>query len=262
MACRWRARRGRRPARPGRCRAEGDACRVADEISSSISVAPPSPRRTARRSARRCGGGPPGHLRLAARVHHRVADPPHQVLAETDLRVHHPGRGQRPPRSPGRRGGRRAWWSRCRPQRHSSDRGSPATRDDPTACCTATVTFHSPLRSACCRLRSSLRSTGRARPGAHCPAAPPPPAPSRRGADACPGPRPRHSTAAPGIELDRARLCALPDDLLVHLAVGRHVDDHVAEQLGLAGQPPPGATFAALIALFDRREGGQISAEC
>ncbi len=38
------------------------------------------------------------------------------------------------------------------------------------------------------------------------------------------------------IELDRADLGALPDHLLVHLAVGRHVDDHVAEQLRLTGQ--------------------------
>ena len=39
------------------------------------------------------------------------------------------------------------------------------------------------------------------------------------------------------IELDRAHLGALAHDLLVHLAVGRHVDDDVAQELRLAGQP-------------------------
>ena len=35
-----------------------------------------------------------GHLARAAVVHHRVADPAHQVLAEPDLRVHHAGAGE------------------------------------------------------------------------------------------------------------------------------------------------------------------------
>ena len=46
------------------------------------------------------------------------------------------------------------------------------------------------------------------------------------------------------VELDLADLGALPDDLLVDLAVGRHVDDHVAQQLRLAGQPAAGAPCA------------------
>jgi hypothetical protein len=35
-----------------------------------------------------------GQLDLAARVHHHVADPAHQILAVADLRVHQPGRRQ------------------------------------------------------------------------------------------------------------------------------------------------------------------------
>ena len=35
-----------------------------------------------------------GHLAGPGVVHHRVADPAHQVLAEPDLGVHHPGAGE------------------------------------------------------------------------------------------------------------------------------------------------------------------------
>src|SRR3990172_3607505 len=42
------------------------------------------------------GGGPQGagHLAGAPGVHHRVRDAAHEVLAEADLRVHHPVRGE------------------------------------------------------------------------------------------------------------------------------------------------------------------------
>ena len=43
-----------------------------------------------------------------------------------------------------------------------------------------------------------------------------------------------------GIELDRAGLGALADDLLVDLALRRHVDDDVALELRLAAEPAPG----------------------
>ena len=45
-----------------------------------------------------------------------------------------------------------------------------------------------------------------------------------------------------GIELDRANLGALSDHLLVHLAVGRHVDDDVAQKLRLADSRRPTAS--------------------
>ena len=48
------------------------------------------------------------------------------------------------------------------------------------------------------------------------------------------------------VEADLAHLGALADDLLVDLAVRRDVDHHVAQQLGLAGQPA--ALLHALVA--------------
>ena len=66
-----------------------------------------------------------------------------------------------------------------------------------------------------------------------------------------------------GIELDRAHLGALADHLLVHLAVGRHVDDDVAQQLRLAGQPPARLqALPALVALLDRRERASDARPC
>ena len=61
------------------------------------------------------------------------------------------------------------------------------------------------------------------------------------------------------IELDRAHLGAFADHLPVHLAVGRHVDDDIAQQLRLAGQPAArGQPLAALVALLGRRERAQM----
>ena len=34
-----------------------------------------------------------GHLGIAAGIHHHIADPAHQILAESDLGIHQPGRG-------------------------------------------------------------------------------------------------------------------------------------------------------------------------
>ena len=70
-----------------------------------------------------------GHLGGAAGVQHGVADPAHQVLAEADLRVHQPGRGEHLAGDAGRRGGRRWWWSRRRWRgRRSCPRRSRARR--------------------------------------------------------------------------------------------------------------------------------------
>ena len=68
------------------------------------------------------------------------------------------------------------------------------------------------------------------------------------------------------IELDRAHLGALPDHLLVHLTVGRHVDDDVPEQHRLAGQPAAGQHFAvalpiALLGRPRRRDVGRPRAD-
>jgi hypothetical protein len=56
------------------------------------------------------------------------------------------------------------------------------------------------------------------------------------------------------IDLDRMRLCALAHDLPMNLAFGRHVDDEIAANPGLATEPPTGRKRSALrgIAGLDR----------
>ena len=61
-----------------------------------------------------------------------------------------------------------------------------------------------------------------------------------------------------GVEGDGAGLGALADDLLVDLALGRHVDDDVAEDLRLAAEAAAGGEAAdAVVALLDGVEGGE-----
>ena len=48
------------------------------------------------------------------------------------------------------------------------------------------------------------------------------------------------------IDLDRMRLRALADDLPMDLAFGRHVDDEIAANPGLAAEPPTGRKRSAL----------------
>ena len=55
------------------------------------------------------------------------------------------------------------------------------------------------------------------------------------------------------IELDRPHLGALAHDLLVHLAIGGHVDRQIAQDRRLAAEPATRGEAAALaIALLDR----------
>ena len=200
-----------------------------------------------------------GHLRLAARVHHRVGHPRHQILAEADLRVHHPRRGQD---LAGRhvaevRGDRgRADVDRDAEQRIVE--AGPAG-GDPLAL--VHRDGHLPLALA----QRLLQAAQRVQVDGELAQAP---LRLQRLLD------PLEVAALPvhvrlldldivepgrGIELDRAHLGALPDHLLVHLAVGRHVDDDVAQELRLAGQPPPRLqALPALVALLDRRERAQM----
>ncbi len=55
------------------------------------------------------------------------------------------------------------------------------------------------------------------------------------------------------IDLDWMRLRALADDLPMNLAFGRHVDDEIAANPGLAAEPPAGRKRPALrgVAGFD-----------
>ena len=55
------------------------------------------------------------------------------------------------------------------------------------------------------------------------------------------------------IHLDVPRGRRLADDLLVNLALGRHVDDHIAHHLGLTAQTPTlGQTPDGIVAFFNR----------
>ena len=56
------------------------------------------------------------------------------------------------------------------------------------------------------------------------------------------------------IDLDRMRLRALAHDLPMNLAFGRHVDDEIAANPGLAAEPPAGGERSALrgVAALDR----------
>ena len=56
------------------------------------------------------------------------------------------------------------------------------------------------------------------------------------------------------VDLDRMRLGALADDLPMNLTFGRHVDDEIAANPGLAAEPSAGGERPALrgVALLDR----------
>ena len=169
-----------------------------------------------------------GHLAVAAGVHHHVADPAHQILAEADLRVHQPGRGD--DLAAGEIAEMAGDGGRADVDREAVDAIAKARpdRDDPVAEWTATVTFQAPWRSACCspwsirrsqvelvqlpllaqRLLQALEVAGRT----------------------------LHVglvdldivQADHRIELDRPDLGTLAHDLLVDLALGRDVDHDVA----------------------------------
>ncbi len=63
------------------------------------------------------------------------------------------------------------------------------------------------------------------------------------------------------IDLDRVRVGLLAHDLAVHLALGRHVDDEVATDAGVAAEPAAGgeaaAVAVALLGLAERASGGR-----
>ncbi len=62
-----------------------------------------------------------------------------------------------------------------------------------------------------------------------------------------------------GIELDRHGFGGLAHDLAMRLALGRHVDHHVAQDPGGAGKPPPGFHgLAGDIGLLDLGEGREV----
>ena len=179
-----------------------------------------------------------GHQGVAAGIHHDVADPAHQILAEADLRVHQAGRGEhltaRQIAQVGRDRGRSdvdrktvGAIMEARPHRYDAVGRMDRDRDLPMALAErllqalqaaqiAGQLAQVPLLGE--RFLQPLQVAGRR---VHV---------GRLDLDVV---QPHHR-----IELDRAHLRALSDHLLVHLAVGRHVDDHVALQLRLTGQAP------------------------
>ena len=183
-----------------------------------------------------------GQLGLRARVHHHVAHPAHQVLAEADLGVHRAGArehlaGVQVAEVPGHRG--RADVERhperdvveARPDRRDRRRRRgrpPSTAQSPLA--------QRPLQ----RSRSTCGSTGESRE---------PPVALERLAQAL------QVAARVGevglahldvvqphdrIDLDRVRVGLLAHDLAMQLALRRHVDDEVAGDARVAPEPPVG----------------------
>ena len=179
-----------------------------------------------------------GQLRLAARVHHHVGDPAHQVLAEADLRVHASGGGgdlaaRERGQVAGDGGGAdiegRAVGPvvEARPERDDAlapvhgDRGRPFALAERAleALQDMEVTgeiVEAPLLPQ--RVRQSLEvAAWRVHVGLG-------------DLDVVQTDR--------GIDGEVAGLGALAHDLLVHLALGRHVDDEVAPDVRRAAQPP------------------------
>ena len=113
----------------------------------------------------------------------------------------------------------------------------------------ATVTFHSPARNAFCKLASTGGIGLQLRP-----------APLRCQRLLQPAQIARGIVhvglgdldimqAHDRIDVDRMGLGALAHDLAMHLAVGRHVDDEVAGDPGLATEPSSGRKRAALVGI-------------
>ena len=178
-----------------------------------------------------------GQLHLAARMHHHVAHAAHEVLAEADLRVHDPG--TREHRAVGQvhevAGDRRRADVDGDAERAVVEAGPD--RDD------VATAVDRDRDAVVARRQRALERADHREVGVQ-----PLEAPFRaqrvEQAAEVPGRRgeigfrdvdrvqPRHR-----VEREGARGEVLADDLLVDLALGRHVDDGVAEQRGRARQP-------------------------
>jgi hypothetical protein len=206
------------------------------------------------------------HQGVAAWIHHDVADPAHQILTEADLRVHQAGRGQnlaaRQVAQMGRDRGRAdvdreavGAIVEARPEgddaigRVHRDRDLPAALAERPLQALQTAQIAGQLTQAPLLGERFLQAPQIADRRVHV---------GLFDLDVV--------QAHDRIELDRAHLGAFPDDLLVHLAVGRHVDDHVAQQPRLAGQAAPGlhhlvAGAVVLLGRARRRDVGRARAD-
>ena len=197
-----------------------------------------------------------GHLAGPAVVHHRVADPAHQVLAEPDLRVHHAGAREdgavaevREVAGDRRRADvdRDAVGLVVEPGPDAGDRRAcrgprPSRRTCPASSAgwSARITWRSASRSvelplALERHLEPVEVAGRRREL------------GRLDLDVMePDDR---------VEVEVADVEALPDDLAVDLALGRDVDDDVAPEVGRAAEPPlVGEALAVAVLGLDRAE--------
>ena len=200
-----------------------------------------------------------GHLAGALVVHHRVRDPAHQVLAEADLRVHHPVRRQHRAvgqvgQVPGDRGradvDRDAVRLLVQPGPDRDDRGPlvdghrhPAAIllqrgvEDPDHRDVRLETLELPVAG-----ELDLEPVQVAGRGGQL---------GRRDLDVV--------EADDRIDLERAHVEALADDLAVDLALGRDVDDRVAEKPGRTAQPAViGEAARRAVLLLDRAPGRQV----
>ena len=201
-----------------------------------------------------------GHLLRAARVHHGVRDPAHEVFAEADLRVHHAGRGHdltgrkiAEVRGDGRRADIHRHAERAlveaRPQaddllatvhRRSDLPGAGAQRALQRA---QHVEFDAEPGELPLALQRLEQATQVARRVVHV-----------RLADL-------HIVQAhQRIEVDLAHLGSLAHHLTMHLARRRHIDHHIGADLRLAGEPLAGlqhlAARAARLDLTRRGDAG------
>ena len=200
------------------------------------------------------------HLLRAARVHHRVGDAAHEVFAEADLRVHHPG---------GRHhfAGREVAKMRGDGRRTHIDRHAerPLVEARPQADDLAPRLHrcrHLPLACPQRRLQRSQHTELDAETGEL------PFALERFRETTQITRRIVHVRLADldivqtdeGIEVDLTHFCGLAHDLTVDLARRRHIDHHIAADFRLTGEPLTGfehlATGAARLDLGGRRDAG------
>ena len=201
-----------------------------------------------------------GHLAVAAGMEHHVGDPAHQVLAEADLRVHHARRSQHLAAGE---------VAKMRGNRGRADVDGDAERllDQARPDRDEIATAHGNRDLPAAGAQGLLQ----------------------RGEDRHPGPQPldppllaeRHREAVEvacrivhvrlghfdiverhrRIGGDRAGIGRLADDLPMDLAFRRHVDHHIAGDVRLASEPPPGLQLAAQadIALLRRVPGAEMT---
>jgi hypothetical protein len=200
-----------------------------------------------------------GHLGIAAGVHHHIADPAHQVLAEPDLGIHHPGRGQHPPIgqvAQMRRDGGGAQVD-GQPVDAALVEPRPDLQDARARVAVAAMHRHRHLPAALAQRR--LQPAQHRQPGLG--RLQPPLVGQRTGQPLQIAGRLVHVglfhldvvKLRRRVHRDDAGGRCLADHLLVDLAFGRHVDHHVAHDLRLTAQPPTSdqpALFA--VAFLDR----------